>query len=96
MATANSLYGRDFYTWAMETARAIRERQFEGIEWDAVAEELEDMGKSEKRTLESQLERLHADLLKWHLQSEKSTKMRPASGVGALQSGTPEGGLKKS
>ena len=71
MATANSLYGRDFYTWAMETARAIRERRFEGIEWDAVAEELEDMGKSEKRALESQLERLHAHLLKWRLQSEK-------------------------
>ena len=70
-AIGNYIYDRDFYTWAMETARAIRERRFEGIEWDAVAEELEDMGKSEKRALESQLERLHAHLLKWRLQSEK-------------------------
>jgi hypothetical protein len=70
LATEDSLYSRDFYTWAMETARAIRERRFEGIEWDAMAEELEDMGKSEKRMLESQLERLHAHLLKWRLQSE--------------------------
>ena len=29
------------------------------------------MGKSEKRALESQLERLHAHLLKWRLQSGK-------------------------
>ena len=71
MAGASSLYGRDYYTWAMETARAIRERRFEGIEWEAMAEELEDMGKSEKRALESQLERVHAHLLKWHLQPEK-------------------------
>jgi hypothetical protein len=31
------LYDGDFYTWAMETARAIRERRFAGIEWDTVA-----------------------------------------------------------
>ena len=42
-----SLHDQDFYTWALETARAIRERRFAGIDWEAVAEELEDMGRSE-------------------------------------------------
>jgi Domain of unknown function DUF29 len=63
-----SLHDQDFYTWALETARAIRERRFAGIDWEAVAEELEDMGRSEARALESQLARLLAHLLKWQYQ----------------------------
>ena len=55
----------------METARAVRERRFTNIEWDAIAEELEDMGRSEARALESQLARLLAHLLKWRHQSEQ-------------------------
>jgi uncharacterized protein DUF29 len=50
-----SLHDQDFYTWALETACAIRERRFAGIDCEAVAEELEDMGRSEAKALESQL-----------------------------------------
>ncbi len=68
---SHSLHEQDFYTWALETARAIRERRFAGIDWEAVAEELEDMGRSEARALESQLARLIAHLLKWQHQPEQ-------------------------
>lgn len=61
-------HDQDFYSWALETARAIRTRRFAGIDWDAIAEELEDMGRSEARALESQLIRLLAHLLKWQYQ----------------------------
>jgi len=62
---------KDFHSWAMETAQAVRERRFINIEWDAIAEELEDMGRSEERALESQLARLVAHLLKWQFQPEQ-------------------------
>lgn len=77
VATATKQYpppiphGGDFYTWALETAGAIREGRFEGIEWDAVAEELEDMGRSERRALENRFEVLLAHLIKWRFQPEQ-------------------------
>lgn len=69
--TAPVLHDRDFYTWAMETGRAIREGRFDGVDWEAVAEELEDMGRSEMRELESRLEVLLAHLLKWRFQPDR-------------------------
>ncbi|MGH8478801.1 MAG: DUF29 domain-containing protein [Gammaproteobacteria bacterium] len=64
------LHDADFYTWAMETAQAIRERRFAGIEWDAVAEELEDMGRSEQKELRNRFSVLLAHLLKWRHQPQ--------------------------
>jgi hypothetical protein len=63
-------HDKDFYSWAMETARAIRERDFAGVEWGFVAEELEDMGRSEQRELENRLGVLLAHLLKGCYQPE--------------------------
>ena len=60
-----ALHDRDFYTWATETAQAIREGSFTAVDWESVAEELEDMGRSEQRQLESRLRVLLAHLLKW-------------------------------
>lgn len=60
-----ALHDRDFYTWATETAQAIREGSFTAVDWESVAEELEDMGRSEQRQLESRLGVLLAHLLKW-------------------------------
>ncbi len=77
MSTATRKYptlarhDNDFYTWAIETARAIREGRLEAVDWEAVAEELEDMGRSERRELESRLEVLLAHLLKWRYQPEQ-------------------------
>jgi hypothetical protein len=63
--SASALHDRDFYTWARETARAIREGSFNVVDWESVAEELEDMGRREQRELESRLDVLLAHLLKW-------------------------------
>ncbi|MGH8643065.1 MAG: DUF29 domain-containing protein [Gammaproteobacteria bacterium] len=60
-----ALHDRDFYTWATETAQAIRGGSFTAVDWESVAEELEDMGRSEQRQLESRLDVLLAHLLKW-------------------------------
>jgi predicted nucleic acid-binding Zn-ribbon protein len=60
-----SSYDADFCAWAERQAAILRETQPEGIDWENVAEELEGMARSERRALESQLERLLIHLLKW-------------------------------
>jgi hypothetical protein len=70
------LYDQDFYTWTLEQARLLRERRFAELDIEHLAEEIEDMGKREARSLRSQLERLIAHLLKWAYQPEA----RPWSG----------------
>ena len=58
------LYETDYNQWVNETVQQLRERQFDGIDWDNLIEEIEDMGKSQKRALESFLTRLVEHLLK--------------------------------
>ncbi len=68
------LYDQDLYAWAMETARLIREGRFAEIDTVHLAEELESMGKTEQRALESRLVVLLTHLLKWEHQPEQRTK----------------------
>jgi hypothetical protein len=70
----SSLYDQDLYAWAMHSARLLRERRLEDLDLDHLAEELEAMGKSEQRALESRLTVLLAHLLKWQFQPEKRSK----------------------
>jgi hypothetical protein len=58
-------YKQDFYAWAMKNAALIRQGRFSEIDAEHVAEELESMGKSEKRELISRLSILLTHLLKW-------------------------------
>ena len=69
------LYERDYYGWIQWNVLAIREGRVQEVDWANVAEELDDMGKSERRALRSQLARLLAHLLKWAYQP----KRRPTS-----------------
>jgi hypothetical protein len=65
-----ALHDGDFYTWTRGTAQAIREGSFDAVDWESVAEELEGMGRSEQRELESRLGVLLAHLLKWRYRPE--------------------------
>lgn len=58
-------YDQDLYTWSREQAALLRARRFDQIDLEHIIEELEDMGKSERRALESYLETLLTHLLKW-------------------------------
>ena len=58
----------DFYAWTQEQAKLLRNKEIQGLDWLNVAEEIEDMGRSEKRQLESRLEVLVMHLLKWQFQ----------------------------
>ena len=59
----------DFYAWTQEQAQLLRTGKFNQIDFHYIAEEIEDMGRSEKRELESRLELLLMHLLKWQFQS---------------------------
>lgn len=69
-----SKYETDYYAWAMETAAAMREGRLADIDFSAVAEEIEDLGKSERRSLASALEQLFLHLLKLRFQRELATR----------------------
>jgi uncharacterized protein DUF29 len=63
------LYSRDYYAWACEQARALRERCFEALDFEHLSQEVEDLAKSERRQLQSRLMRVLAHLLKCQFQS---------------------------
>jgi Domain of unknown function DUF29 len=66
----NDLYERDFYLWTQAQAEALRAeaRRREGgsnaVEWELVAEEIEDMGKSDLRECYSRVETIIEHLFK--------------------------------
>lgn len=63
--TASPAYWDDHYGWLMAQLEFVRERRFDKIDWENIAEDLEDMGRSEYRSLESALRVLLVHLLKW-------------------------------
>ncbi len=67
-------YETDFYAWTQETAQAIRERRWDDLDTENLLEEIESMGKSERRGIESRMEILLAHLLKRQFQSEKHSR----------------------
>ncbi|MFB2898757.1 DUF29 domain-containing protein [Aerosakkonemataceae cyanobacterium BLCC-F50] len=67
--TTTSLYKTDFVAWTEETAKLINAREFSQVDWQAVVEEIESLGKSDRRELKSRLEVLLQHLLKWQYQS---------------------------
>lgn len=64
-------YEKDFYAWAIHNAQLLREGKLSEIDVENIAEEIESMGKSEKRELINRLAVLLAHLLKWEFQSER-------------------------
>ena len=73
----DKLYDHDFNLWVEEMAIALRNRDIKAMDWNNLLEEIEDMGKSEKRSLESYLERLVEHILKlkyWHAEKERNYK----------------------
>ncbi len=68
------LYDQDFAAWAFETAHLIRERRFEEIDAENLAEEVEGIGKSQRRQLDNRLAVIISHLLKWKFQPAKRSR----------------------
>lgn len=63
---ADTLYDRDFYAWTQSQAQALRRRGAGGnaLDYDNLAEEIGDVGKSELHACASQIENIVEHLLK--------------------------------
>ena len=61
-------YETDFYAWAMEQAALLRAGRFAAADIANIAEEIESMGRGEKRELVNRLTILLLHLLKWQFQ----------------------------
>lgn len=72
-STIESLYEQDFNLWIEEQVKALRERNFKVLDWDNLLEEIETLGKSDRRELRNRTIILVMHLLKWKYQSNKQT-----------------------
>jgi hypothetical protein len=71
MSTPADLYEQDFYAWTQEQASKLRSGDLATLDLAHLAEELESMGRSERRELINRLAVLLAHLLKWQYQAER-------------------------
>ncbi|CAK0752690.1 conserved hypothetical protein [Gammaproteobacteria bacterium] len=69
-----SLYETDFYTWTQEQAALLKAGRLSELDVAGLIEEVEDMGRSERRELENRLEVLLTHLLKWRYQPKRKGK----------------------
>ena len=86
MQPSHQLYEKDTAAWAQASANLLREHRFDELDIEHLIEELEDMGKSERRALESHLVVLLMHLLKWQYQSGLRTTSWKLSIANARQS----------
>jgi hypothetical protein len=68
---SNTNYDQDVIAWAQEQAKLLRSGRFDALDIEHIAEEIEDVGKSEQRELASRMAVLLAHLLKWQYQPER-------------------------
>ena len=61
-------YDTDFYQWTQTQAAALRAKDVAALDLDNLAEEIESLGRSDRRAIVSHLERLLLHLLKWRNQ----------------------------
>jgi hypothetical protein len=61
-------YDKDVVAWAREQAALLRAGRLSALDVEHIAQEIEDVGKSEQRELASRMAVLLAHLLKWQYQ----------------------------
>lgn len=70
----SDLYDHDFYAWANQQAALLRAGKLSDADIANIAEEIESMGRSEKRELVNRLNVLLMHLLKWRFQPERRSR----------------------
>jgi Domain of unknown function DUF29 len=64
-------YNADIVAWANEQAGLIRAGRLDQLDLEHIADEIEDVGKSEQRELENRMAVLLTHLIKWQYQPER-------------------------
>ncbi len=68
--SSEAQHNKDFYRWTQETAELIRQRRFDEVDLEHVAEEIHDMGLRDHREVRSRSTVLLMLLLKWQVQPD--------------------------
>ena len=77
MTNIKQLHERDFNLWIEETIETIRNKDVDNMDWENLLEEIEDVGASQKRALDSYVQRLIEHILKlkyWHPERERNER----------------------
>jgi hypothetical protein len=64
-------YDADFFAWTQEQARLLRAGELQDVDTENLAEEIESVGRSDRREIRNRLVVLMAHLLKWHYQPRR-------------------------
>jgi hypothetical protein len=67
-------YEEDFYAWTIEQSRLLRSGELSTIDAANIAEEIESIGRSDRRELKSRLVVLVMHLLKWRHQPSAGSR----------------------
>jgi hypothetical protein len=70
-ASTKTLYETDFVEWTERTAALLRAGRFDEADIEHAAEEIEDLGRSERSAVTSQLKRMIKHLVKQRIQPER-------------------------
>jgi hypothetical protein len=71
---SNTLYDTDFYAWTAAQARLLREGRADAADLAHLAEEIESVGRNERREVRNRMARLCQHLLKWTYQPEHRSR----------------------
>lgn len=66
-----TLYETDYLQWIETTVSKLQNQDYTNVDWENLIEELGDMGRSERRSLKSNLIVILLHLLKWQFQPDK-------------------------
>jgi Domain of unknown function DUF29 len=69
-----SLYDQDFVGWTEQMVTALRQGNWAGLDIENLIEEVEALGKSDRRAIKSRLEVLLMHLLKWQFQPAQRSR----------------------
>lgn len=72
-ANYQTLYETDYLQWIETTLEKLRSQDYPNVDWENLIEEIEDMSRSERRSLKSNLIVVLLHLLKWQFQADRRT-----------------------
>jgi hypothetical protein len=71
LSNAQTLYETDYLQWIETTVQRIQSQEYGAVDWENLVEEIEDMGRRERHSLESNFIVIVIHLLKWQFQPQR-------------------------
>ncbi|MBD1823844.1 DUF29 domain-containing protein [Cyanobacteria bacterium FACHB-DQ100] len=70
----SELYEADYYLWIQDTLEKLKHQNYSQVDWKNLLDEIEDIEKSERRSLSSNLVIVLLHLLKWQYQIDRRSQ----------------------